>query len=251
MTLRITLSKICNTNFTLLPMDSIYTDLTRRALDVFERSQKIRPLSRVIIVLAGPPGSGKSTVAAKVVSNINNVLPQPIAAVLPMDGFHYSRAFLNTLLNHEEAHERRGAHWTFDAKAVVDLVRQLHASRENVTDILWAPSFDHKIKDPVPMAIRISPDTRIVIVEGNWLLYDQHPWNQIVGYADDTWFVDVEPHLALQRVAARHLTSGIEKTLEAALDRARNNDMRNGEEVRSSLIQPKIMVKSVEDGEMN
>ncbi|PNP61458.1 hypothetical protein FNYG_13816 [Fusarium nygamai] len=228
-------------------MDDIYAQIERRALSLLQQSHQRSSDSRAIIILAGPPGSGKSTIASQVVQRINAHHPSPIAKVLPMDGYHYSRSHLDSLPNHIEAHSRRGAHWTFDGQAVLDMIKQLHASRESPFTTLYMPSFDHEIKDPVPDAIEISPDDKIVLVEGNWLLYNEHPWNQIANYADDTWFVDVEPRLALQRVAKRHVACGIGMTLEAAMDRVRNNDMKNGDDIRRGLIQPNIIVKSVED----
>ncbi|KAF5677738.1 hypothetical protein FDENT_9163 [Fusarium denticulatum] len=228
-------------------MDDIYAQLERRVLSLLQQLHEKSSDARSIIILAGPPGSGKSTTASQVVQRINARHQTPIAKVLPMDGYHYSRSHLDSLPNHVEAHARRGAHWTFDGQAVLDMVKQLHASRESPFATLYMPSFDHEIKDPVPDVIEISPDVKIVLVEGNWLLYNEQPWNQIVNYADDTWFVDVEPQLALQRVAKRHVACGIEGTLEAAMDRARNNDMKNGEEIRGCLIQPNITVESVED----
>lgn len=88
-----------------------------------------------------------------------------------------------------------------------------------------------RTKDPFSNAIEITPYTKIVIIEGSWLLRDQHPWNQIAHYADDAWFVDVKTLLALQRIAKRYVSSGIKETVEAAMARAENDDMRNGEEI--------------------
>lgn len=227
-------------------MDSVYTKLAERALDIYTASKQ-DSLTRVIIAFSGPPGSGKSTIAAEVVQRINTQTGRPTAAVLPMDGFHYSRAYLNTLPNRSEAYARRGAHWTFDSDGVLKLVKALHISRNGHTHVITAPSFDHKSKDPVADALRIEPETQIVIIEGNWLLLDRAPWKQILDYVDDTWFVDVEPSLARHRVAARHIEAGIETTWEEAIARANKNDLLNGEEVRRNLIPPNVIVQSVDD----
>ncbi|GAP83879.1 putative phosphoribulokinase uridine kinase family protein [Rosellinia necatrix] len=229
-------------------MEQVYLSLAQRAVNVHRNSISIPGQRRIIIALSGPPGSGKSTIAAQVVQRINTTAQRPIATCLAMDGFHFTRAHLDTLPNRIEAHARRGAAWTFDADGVVALLRTLSASRTDVkpTTIL-APSFDHAVKDPVADAIRIEPDIEIVILEGNWLLLDRDPWRQIPEYVDDTWFVDVAPALALHRIAQRHIAAGIEDNWEAAIARAERNDLANGDEVRECLLKPNIRVQSVEE----
>lgn len=48
-----------------------------------------------------------------------------IAASVPMDGYHYTRAQLDDMKNPEEAHTRRGAPFTFDAVGFNQLVHKL------------------------------------------------------------------------------------------------------------------------------
>jgi hypothetical protein len=57
----------------------------------------------------------------------------------------------------QEAHARRGAHWTFDAEKFVDCVRSVRDSCG-----VKAPSFDHGVGDPVPNDIWITRDHRCV-----------------------------------------------------------------------------------------
>ncbi|GAW20865.1 hypothetical protein ANO14919_103770 [Xylariales sp. No.14919] len=230
-------------------MEQIYSSLTQRAVDLYRKLiTEDSGQQRILIALAGPPGSGKSTVAAQVVQRINTAAQKPIATSLPMDGFHYTRAHLDTLPNRVEAHARRGASWTFDANGVVALLKILSASRRGADPVtVLAPSFDHSIKDPIADSISIGPEIRIVIAEGNWLLLDREPWRQIPKYVDDTWFVDVDASLARQRIAARHIVSGIENTWEAALNRADTNDLINGDDVRDHLVRPNVRVMSVEE----
>jgi pantothenate kinase len=87
---------------------------------------------------------------------------------------------LSTFEDAEAAFRRRGAPFTFDAEGCVKLVRELKATPVT-TDHLFitVPSFDHAVKDPVQEAIRIPSCTRVVIVEGNYTLLRQKPWNEI------------------------------------------------------------------------
>ncbi|KAK1448772.1 short chain dehydrogenase [Colletotrichum melonis] len=164
-------------------MESTYHTLVQRI--ILKWAEKRRTSSdtsnvhsRLIIALAGPPGSGKTTIAQKVVSAINaSQKPHPKSIVLSADGFHLPLAALRALPNAAEAIARRGAPWTFDGQAVIDLVRQLRASA-GLRPVL-APTFDHKVKDPVSDGFTVDADVQVCIVEGNYLLVDDEPWNQI------------------------------------------------------------------------
>ncbi|KAI0103193.1 P-loop containing nucleoside triphosphate hydrolase protein [Nemania sp. FL0031] len=209
-------------------MENTYVVLTERALEV----QRKTPVERVVIALASPLGSGKSTIAAEVVERINRKADQCIAAVLPMDDFHSPRRLhLDMLPNRIGAYSRRGIHWTYDADAILNLVKALHSSLTAASEVIFAPSFDHATKDPREDGIEIAPDIKI---------------KQIATYMDDTWFVDVDQNLALRRVADRHLKCGLETNLGGALKRARQNLLPNGEEIRRFLIKPRVAIRSIE-----
>lgn len=229
-------------------MESVYAALTKRAFEVYANARQEASQNRAIVALAGPPGSGKSTIAAEVVRRMNGTSSRPFAAVLPMDGFHLPRSTLDKLPSRQEAYAKRGAAWTFDASGVLNLVKTLHETRTHRTrPAMKAPGFDHAEKDPVEEAYCIPGHFTFIILEGNWLLYDKEPWRQISTLVDDAWFVDVEPGLARERVARRHLEAGIEQTWEAAVLRAEQNDLRNGEEVRKNLVNVGMTVYSVEE----
>jgi pantothenate kinase len=68
-----------------------------------------------LVGVAGVPGSGKSTLVRAVCERLN-ARGTP-AVVVPMDGFHYYRRQLDQMPDAELAHARRGAEWTFDARA--------------------------------------------------------------------------------------------------------------------------------------
>lgn len=230
-------------------MECIYQNLASRALEIYESEKNVKGASkRVIIVLSGPPGSGKSTIAQAVVTRLNSQTAKPFAVTVPMDGFHYPKAYLSSLPNSEEAYARRGAHWTFDAAGVLQLVKTLHLSKTDVQEeTFYAPQFDHAVGDPVENSICVFPDISVIILEGNYLSCDIAPWSEIVDYVDDTWFVDVDTETAKQRVVRRHLASGIESTWDDAVRRVENNDLPNGLDIRTHLIKPAVAFQSVDN----
>ncbi|BAH52000.1 hypothetical protein ROP_37530 [Rhodococcus opacus B4] len=74
------------------------------------------PGTRRVLGITGPPGSGKSTVAAAVLAALGSS-----AVVVPMDGFHLAGAELGRL----GRADRKGAPDTFDAAGYVALLRRL------------------------------------------------------------------------------------------------------------------------------
>ncbi|KAL3440169.1 P-loop containing nucleoside triphosphate hydrolase protein [Aspergillus insuetus] len=233
-------------------MEAVYQTLVARALQISQAPQQQQhdnssSVSRRIIALSGPPGAGKSTIAATVIARLNALATKPFAVVLPMDGFHYPKKYLDGLENSAEAYARRGAHWTFDAKGVLQLVKALHLSKAGQREVIYAPQFDHSAGDPVEGAIMVSPEVSLILIEGNYLAYNRSPWSEVGAYVDDTWFVDVDAEVARRRIAQRHLDSGIEGTMEDALRRAENNDMLNNVDIHANLIKPAVIVYSVDE----
>lgn len=149
----------------------------------------------------------------------------------------------------ETAHARRGAEFTFDGDGFLHLVQNI---RERMTrpstETIYAPSFDHAVKDPKENDIAILPSHRIVVFEGNCesfppspkpafltrisdLLLDKLPWSTAASLMDLRWFVQVDYEVARRRLVARHLEAGIAATPEEADKRATQNDLVNGEEI--------------------
>lgn len=207
----------------------IYSDqvpeLMERALKLYENKTESKKDRRIIISLAGIPGSGKSTLSAELVKQLNTRVK---AIVVQQDGFHLYRSELKKLPNPEEAFLRRGAPFTFNAKKFLDLVSHLN-NEKYVNSTIEVPTFDHKLKDPVENDKQIDPDTNIIIIEGNYVLLKDLYWNDISKYVDETWFVDVPLNLVKERIIKRHLEAGIAENEQEAIARADGNDLLNAE----------------------
>ncbi|KAJ3328567.1 hypothetical protein HDU76_009721 [Blyttiomyces sp. JEL0837] len=185
------------------------------------------------------PGAGKTTVAEEVCERVNrmnreNVQDQgtntaDVAIVLPMDGFHYTRAQLDKMENPEEAHRRRGAPFTFDAEGLLNLVKKLQDPVESRNPI-YAPSFDHSIGDPIENDICILPSHNLIILEGLYLhLTTPPPWSELPQYFNQKWFINVQREEAISRLVKRHVDTGVAKSIEEARDRVLGSDLVNGD----------------------
>lgn len=171
-----------------------------------------------------------------------------IAACVSMDGFHLSRAQLSALSDPSNAHARRGAAFTFDSAKFLALVQKLRLplSPENTTNI-YAPSFDHAVKDPVEDDIIIPPIARIILFEGNYLSLSKGLWKEAATLMDELWFVSVDMDTARKRLVRRHVKAGIARDEEDAVRRVEENDLVNGREILEFRLEVQEVVVSMED----
>ncbi len=179
------------------------------AVEIKARASQ-RP-GRFMVAVAGPPGAGKSTVAADLVRMIG-----PGARVVPMDGFHYDDAVLRA----RGLQSRKGAPETFDVMGFRHLVTRLQTEPE-----VAIPIFDRGMELSRGAADIVGPDDRIVVFEGNYLLLDTEPWAPLAAQFDLTVFLAVTEEELVQRLTARWLHYG--KTPQAASHWIASNDLPN------------------------
>ncbi|MDZ4721651.1 MAG: hypothetical protein SH847_24565 [Roseiflexaceae bacterium] len=179
---------------------------------------------RWMIGMAGMPGSGKSTLAAQLAAEVNARSAPNTMVALGMDGFHLSKAELRRLPNPDEAFARRGAPWTFDAPGFAQRLHDLRSAAGHA-ELTW-PGFEHAIGDPVEGAYTIPASTRLVIVEGLYLLHNADGWNAISKAFDQRWYLDTPFDISMERLALRHMQAwGISRS--AAEQRIAASDQLN------------------------
>ena len=170
-----------------------------------------------------------------------------------MDGFHLTRSALSALPDPATAHARRGAAFTFDAAAFAALVTSLRApippsSGEGGEDgTIYAPSFDHAVKDPRQNDIPIRAHHRVVIIEGNYTALDRPAWAATARLFDELWFVDVPFDVARRRLIERHVIAGIAADEDEARRRADESDLVNGREIVDNMVPVHEVVRSLQD----
>ncbi|MEU0129512.1 nucleoside/nucleotide kinase family protein [Streptomyces sp. NPDC006289] len=152
---------------------------------------------RRILGIAGPPGAGKSTLAARIVGALEGR-----AVLVPMDGFHLAGAELERL----GRAGRKGAPDTFDAAGYAALLRRLRHPPESGP--VYAPAFDRTLEEPVAGSVRVPPGIPLVVTEGNYLLLDEGPWAPVRGLLDEVWFLDADPRERVGGLVERHVRFG-------------------------------------------
>ncbi len=150
---------------------------------------------RVVAALAGAPGSGKSTVAERLCGALNAQRPG-MAAVLPMDGYHYDDLHLVPA----GLRPRKGAPETFDVGGLYHTLRRIRARDEGFVAV---PVFDRDIEIARAGARMIPADVPVIIVEGNYLLLGQEPWSRLRPLFDVAVLVDVPEPVLRDRLTAR------------------------------------------------
>jgi pantothenate kinase len=154
---------------------------------------------RVVLGITGCPGAGKSTLAERLVGELDT--PSRSAVHVPMDGFHLADVALDLL----GRRQRKGAVDTFDGFGYLALLRLLHSERQNT---VYAPGFARTIEQPVAASILVTPSTELVITEGNYLLIDDEPWPQVRAELTEVWYCDLDSEPRRRRLIARHIQFG-------------------------------------------
>ena len=181
----------------------LFLPLLREWTKMYEEKQQ-----RIIIFLAAPPGTGKSTL-----SQFLEYLSKTESGVMEiqgvgLDGFHFHQEYL-------EAHQIcidgemvpmkkvKGGLETFDIEKLLVKLEQLKES-----DTMW-PIYDRNIHDVVEDAVHVTKE--IVLVEGNWLLSNEGAWEELKNLCDDSVFVFADEKDLKERLIARKMKGGVSR----------------------------------------
>jgi pantothenate kinase len=187
--------------------------------------------ARAVLGITGAPGAGKSTLAEALLAAL------PDAAHVPMDGFHLADVALRAL----GRLDAKGAPDTFDAGGYVALLRRLRADAE---DVVYAPMFERDLEQPLAGAIAVPRSARLVITEGNYLLY----WPAVCAELAEVWFCDPDPAVRKARLTTRHVAFGKEPTFAmawiAAVDEP-NAELVEATRDRADLVIPATVLDAL------
>jgi pantothenate kinase len=192
---------------------------------------------RRLLGLVGPPGAGKSTLAA--------ALQQAFALqsqVVPMDGYHLANVELQRL----GRAGRKGAPDTFDSAGYANLLQRLRKQSDD--EIVYAPEFRRDIEEPIAGAIPVLAETKLIITEGNYLLLDDGRWAGVAGLLDEVWYVEVDDRLRSDRLVQRHRHFG--RSHEAALAWVAGTDEPNARLISATKARANVVFRWSADAEI-
>jgi len=175
---------------------------------------------RQLIAIAGPPGSGKSTVAAELCDQL--LAKGMRTGLVAMDGFHLD----NPILEARGLRARKGAPETFDLAGFAALLRRLHTEDEVIV-----PRFDRALDVSVGSAQVIDRTTTTAIVEGNYLLLDAPGWRDLRAHWTFSAFLDVPMDTLTDRLMMRWRAHGLSH--QDAFAKIEHNDLPNAQLVGS------------------
>lgn len=161
-----------------------------------ERARGLMGKGRKILGLVGKPGSGKSTVAKLLCARLGAQ-----AQLVPMDGYHLSNMVLIAL----GRRQRKGAVDTFDALGYTLLLKRI---KEEPHSTIYYPVFHREIEESIAAEGVVSPDVELVVTEGNYLLHAQDNWGGVRALLDESWYVDLDDAVRLERLIQRRLDLG-------------------------------------------
>ena len=192
------------------------------------RAQKlVARHQRFLLGLTGPPGTGKSTLSARLQRQLGDA-----CAVVPMDGYHLSTAELDRRgLRHV-----KGRPETFDAHGFVSALQRIRTEDATV----YVPQFDRALEQPISGAIGVPPGEVLVLVEGNYLLLDIQPWGEVKPLLDEVWYCDLPGPQRLQRLVQRHVHHG--RSAREAVEWANRVDQANADLIEASRLRADFVI---------
>jgi len=192
---------------------------------------------RTLIAIAGAPAGGKSSLAGTLVETLQETGLK--AQVVPMDGFHLD----NRVLEARGLLARKGAPETFDAEGFIALIHRIREGGEVVY-----PVFDRGRDIAIAGAGVIGSDCKIVIVEGNYLLFDEAPWRFLTRLWDLSVWIETPEQVLRDRCIARWLQHG--HTPEQARLRAEGNDMKNAQRILAARQPADFLIGEIFEAEI-
>ena len=207
--------------------DNTLKETLHPLVDMLRRDYEGSYRSPFILALAGPPGSGKSAIAAvmRILLGERGIT----VAVLPMDGFHKRNDELRSSTIRLAGGEvsplsLKGAKETYDTESFALCLKRLR----NGERFFW-PLYSRVLHEPVNRGIHVGDTGALCIIEGNYLLLNEEPWKNLVSLFDRKVLIVTRERFLRGRIIRRKMRGGY--TRKEATAHYFRSDRRNIREV--------------------
>ena len=198
-------------------IDNLFLPFLRRMTKLQQAAKR-----RIVVYLAAPPGTGKSTLALMMEKlSLTHDELTPVQA-LGLDGFHYHGDYIRSHKIERDGQQIpmsmvKGCPETFDVEHLQEKLAQLKD-----IDLRW-PIYDRSIHDVVEEVVTVRRP--IVLLEGNWLLLGEDRWQRVRSFADYSLFITADPIMLRERLIERKMEGGLSR--EAAEKFCNQSDRAN------------------------
>jgi len=199
-----------------------------------------REQKRLIVVVAGPPGSGKTVFATLLVAVINAEADREEAVQIPLDGWHYPNKYLDThttpyLDQDMLLRQIKGSPVTYDTTAAYSCLEKIRKGGQ-----ISYPVYSRIQHDPIANRGMVEPYHHIVILEGNYWLLQEAPWAKFQPLFDVRIFLTAKAETLLEGLRQRRLRGG--RSAESTEQQIANVDLPNIEYVLKNSARADIIV---------
>jgi pantothenate kinase len=180
-----------------------------------------------LVAIAGPPGCGKSAIASVLRTLLGD--DGTNTTVLPMDGFHLR----NSELASKEVRrgtksvsllQLKGARESYDTEALYSCIEKLRRGER----LHW-PTYSRITHEPIAEGIYLEDPETLYLIEGNYLLIEEHPWTHLAALFDRRIFIRPVRRYLRRRIIERKMRGGYGRAEAAA--HFRRSDRHNIAEV--------------------
>ena len=205
--------------FTKVEMEKYYYPLALRLLELGNGCK------RLLVAVAGPPGSGKTVFTTLLVATINAELGSENAVLVQLDGWHYPNDYLDT---HEinqngkivKLSNIKGSPETYDTKIAYQFLKYIKHG-----DQMSYPVYSRRLHNPIPDGGMMESKHQIAVIEGNYWLLQEDPWQRFQNLFDVRIFLSASREQLVDGLYQRHLRGG--KTIEVTSRQIENVDLPN------------------------
>jgi pantothenate kinase len=195
---------------------------------------------RLMVAVAGPPGSGKTAFATILVAAVSAEAADDVAVLVGLDGWHYPDDYLATHYVDGAGEcvalrSIKGAPETFDVAGAYRCLSEIRRGGQ-----VSFPVYSRRLHEPIRGEGLVDLCHKIVVVEGNYLLLDERRWRPVQELFDVRIFISASREILVASLTERHQRGG--KTSEAAARHIDAVDLPNARRVASSVVHAQVLV---------